>query len=195
MKVEYFFSPISAFAYIGHKKIINLKKKFNFNLILKPIDLSYILENSGGVPLNLRHSIRKKYRIIELKRFSKLNKVKINTSPRHFPPKNVNLVSRIILSCIFLKIKKDILFFFLENLWKNNKDICDLKLFKNYCKINNLDFDKIIRISNKKFIKDTLRKNNFDALKKGVFGSPTYFFKGKIYWGQDRIFLLKKNFK
>ena len=36
-------------------------------------------------------------------------------------------------------------------------------------------------------IKDRLRKLTDDALKKGVFGAPTFLINKKIFWGQDRL--------
>ena len=42
------------------------------------------------------------------------------------------------------------------------------------------------RASNEK-IKDKLRELTDDALKKGVFGAPTFLVNKKIFWGQDRI--------
>ena len=36
-------------------------------------------------------------------------------------------------------------------------------------------------------IKDRLRKLTDDALKKGVFGAPTFLVNKKIFWGQDRL--------
>lgn len=195
MKLIYYFSPISAFAFLGHKKIINIKNKFNINLEPKPIDLAYVLSKTGGVPLKLRHKSRRKYRIEEMKRFSKINKVKIILKPKFFPPKDVNLVSQIIISSNLLKVRKDIALFFFKNLWQNNRDICDLKFFEDYCKKNDLNFKKIINIAIHKKTKKILLDNTNEAIKRGVFGSPAYYFRGQIYWGQDRIFVLSKKIK
>ena len=195
MKLTYYFSPISAFAFLGHKKIINIKNKFNLNLVSKPIDLAYVLNKTGGVPLKLRHKSRKKYRIDEMKRFSQINRVKIILKPKYFPPRNANLVSQIIISSIILKVKKDITLFFFKNLWQNNKDICDLKLFEDYCERNNLNFKKIIEIAIHKKTKKILLDNTNEAIKRGVFGSPAYYYRGQIYWGQDRIFVLSNKIK
>ena len=35
--------------------------------------------------------------------------------------------------------------------------------------------------------KDKLRKLTDEALKKGVFGAPTFLVNKKIFWGQDRL--------
>ena len=36
-------------------------------------------------------------------------------------------------------------------------------------------------------IKDKLKKLTDDALKKGIFGAPTFLINKKIFWGQDRL--------
>ena len=36
-------------------------------------------------------------------------------------------------------------------------------------------------------IKDRLKKLTDDALKKGIFGAPTFLINKKIFWGQDRL--------
>ena len=36
-------------------------------------------------------------------------------------------------------------------------------------------------------IKDELKKLTNDALKKEVFGTPTFIVNDKIFWGQDRL--------
>ena len=36
-------------------------------------------------------------------------------------------------------------------------------------------------------MKDKLKKITDDALKKGIFGAPTFVANRKIFWGQDRL--------
>ena len=36
-------------------------------------------------------------------------------------------------------------------------------------------------------IKEKLKKLTNDALKKGIFGAPTFFINKKMFWGQDRL--------
>ena len=36
-------------------------------------------------------------------------------------------------------------------------------------------------------IKEKLRKMTDEALKKGIFGAPTFMVNKKIFWGQDRL--------
>ena len=36
-------------------------------------------------------------------------------------------------------------------------------------------------------IKDELKANTEQAVSRGVFGAPTFFVGGEMFWGQDRL--------
>jgi 2-hydroxychromene-2-carboxylate isomerase len=36
-------------------------------------------------------------------------------------------------------------------------------------------------------IKDALRRNTDEAVSRGVFGAPTFFVGGEMFWGNDRL--------
>ena len=57
------------------------------------------------------------------------------------------------------------------------------KVFKNLDLNPNIFFSKVSDIK----IKDKLKKLTNDALKKGIFGAPTYYVNRKIFFGQDRL--------
>ena len=44
----------------------------------------------------------------------------------------------------------------------------------------------------KKICKDAYLRNTKQALKRGVFGSPFYFYEGDYFWGQDQIGFLEE---
>ena len=64
-----------------------------------------------------------------------------------------------------------------------NDNIIINKVLKNLDLNPNIFFEKV---SDTK-IKDKLKKLTNDALKKGIFGAPTYFINRKIFFGQDRL--------
>lgn len=39
--------------------------------------------------------------------------------------------------------------------------------------------------------KDALRANTDEALKRGVFGAPTFFVQGRMFWGNDRLAIME----
>jgi 2-hydroxychromene-2-carboxylate isomerase len=44
-----------------------------------------------------------------------------------------------------------------------------------------------VALTNDPAVKDALKKNTSDAVQRGVFGAPTFFVNGEMYWGQDRL--------
>ena len=64
-----------------------------------------------------------------------------------------------------------------------NDNIIINKVLKNLDLNPNIFFEKV---SDTK-IKDKLKKLTNDALKKGIFGAPTFFVNRKIFFGQDRL--------
>ena len=44
-------------------------------------------------------------------------------------------------------------------------------------------------------VKDQLRQNTEEAVKRGAFGAPTFFVGDKMFWGNDRLPLLEAHLK
>ena len=64
-----------------------------------------------------------------------------------------------------------------------NDNIIINKVLKNLDLNPSIFFGKVSDIK----IKDKLKKLTNDALKKGIFGAPTYYVNRKIFFGQDRL--------
>ena len=72
-------------------------------------------------------------------------------------------------------------------IWKDGLNMNDPIVVEKILK--NIDLNPEIflsKVSDDK-IKNKLRKLTDDALKKGIFGAPTFLVNKKIFWGQDRL--------
>ena len=58
-----------------------------------------------------------------------------------------------------------------------------------------LDIESIKNIYFDKKVSSILEANTSDAFKNDIFGVPTFFYNGQVFWGQDRIFFLEKEIK
>ena len=78
-----------------------------------------------------------------------------------------------------------------EAVWVNNFDINnDDVIFKIAEKFVELDKIKEIYFDDKSSL--MLEENTKKAYNQDIFGVPTFIFKDKLFWGQDRIFFLEK---
>ncbi len=91
----------------------------------------------------------------------------------------------------YLSVKEEIKAIYLETFfnayWRDNIDLENEDEIKNL--LNNIDVDKneffedLDRIE----IKEKLKEVTELALKKEVFGAPTFIVNDKLFWGQDRL--------
>ena len=83
--VDYYFSPISPWTYLGHARFADMAKRHGAAVNVKPADFGKVFPVSGGLPLAKRAPQRQAYRLVELKRFRDHLKLPLNLQPKFFP--------------------------------------------------------------------------------------------------------------
>ncbi len=83
--VDYFFSPVSPWTYLGGKRVEGMARKYGVELRYKPCDYGKIFAASGGLPLGQRPKQRQAYRLVELERWRDFLGIRLNLQPKHFP--------------------------------------------------------------------------------------------------------------
>ena len=143
------------------------------------------LHNSAGITPAAFIKIKSKYMIEDTKLIARKKNIKFNFNS-YFPIKTVNLMRGILIAeqDDFEKIYIEKIF---NAIWKDGLNMNDPIVINKVLK--NVDINPEIfinKLTNEK-IKEKLRKLTEEALKKGVFGAPTFRINNKIFWGQDRI--------
>ena len=182
--IEFYFDFSSPYSYIGYKEINQLEKKGSFKIKYMPIFLGG-LHNSAGITPAAFISIKSKYMLEDTKLISKKKNIKFNFNS-YFPIKTINLMRGFIIAeeDDFEKVYAEKIF---NAIWKDGLNMNDPIVINKVLKNMDLNPETFLgRASNEK-IKDKLRELTDDALKKGVFGAPTFLVNKKIFWGQDRI--------
>src|ERR1039457_4658254 len=83
--VDYYFSPMSPWTYLGHARFADMAKRHDAAVNVKPADFGKVFPVSGGLPLAKRAPQRQAYRMLELKRFRDHLKLPLNLQPKFFP--------------------------------------------------------------------------------------------------------------
>src|SRR6478735_8381270 len=97
--IEYYFSFISSWSYIGSRRIRDLAKKHNAQVIYKPVDLMHLFSVSGGLPVKDRAVQRQAYRLLEIERWTKKNNLPIVKHPKYYPT-DPSLAHRLLLAAV-----------------------------------------------------------------------------------------------
>jgi len=193
MKIEYFYSLASPFTYLGSEKFQSIAKKYNAEIVEKPCDLvGGIFSKTGGVPVPQRSPQRQKYRLDELKRWSEFLNIKINVKPKFFPPTNPHIPATYTIAANLLGVKVFFGHELLKKLWIEEQDISNEKNIELISKQFKIDFKALSSLAKSEKVSKIYSDNTEEAIKKNVFGAPTYIFNSELFWGQDRLEFLDR---
>ena len=182
--IEFYFDFSSPYAYLGFKEIKKYEKKYPFQIKYMPIFLGG-LHNSADITPAAFNKIKSKYMIQDTKLVANKKNIKFSFNS-YFPIKTVNFMRGVIIAKDnnYEKIYIEKIF---DSIWRYglnmNDNIIINKVLKNLDLNPSIFFGKVSDIK----IKDKLKKLTNDALKKGIFGAPTYYVNRKIFFGQDRL--------
>ena len=196
MKIEYYYSVASPYAYMGIDRFQELVKKYSLEVLEKPFDLvGKVFPETGGVPVQKRHPARQKYRLIEIERFGKKNNLKINKQPKFFPPTDPHKAALFTIATIAngqnLNFGKEVL----TKLWADEQDISQDAVLENICKKLNINFSELKKQAETEEIENIYLSNSQEAIDKGVFGAPSFILNNELFWGQDRLDFLEDKIK
>ncbi|KAM0186772.1 hypothetical protein ACHAPI_011498 [Fusarium lateritium] len=198
--IEYYFSFISLWSYIGSRRLQALAKQHDAKIIYKPIDLLHIFSISGGLPVKQRSVQRQAYRLVEMERWAEVRDLPIVQQPKFYPA-DPSLAHRVLLAAIEELGNEDasVSEFArrgLETVWANESDIADPATIVQVANASGLDGDRLIERARKesKFA-DQETSLTKEAVDRRFFGAPFYIYRGEPFWGQDRLEMLDEVIK
>ena len=196
MKIEYYYSVASPYAYMGIDRFQELVKKYSLEVLEKPFDLvGKVFPDTGGVPVPKRHPARQKYRLLEIERFGKKLSLKINKQPKFFPPADPHKAALFTIATIMngqnLNFGKEVL----TRLWADEQDISQDAVLEDICKKLDINFNELKKQADSDEIKNIYASNSQEAIDKGVFGAPSFIIDNELFWGQDRLDFLEDKIK
>ena len=190
--IDYYFSLLSDWAYFGGERLEQLARSHGATINHMPINLSKIYEGSGGILLQKRSSQRQQYRVVELVRWSQFLGIPIVIQPKHYPTDD-ELAECMIIAAKRARLDAGLLINALHRaIWAQERDLSDPETLIKIADGLGMDGAKLVKEARKKNYKDAYLRNTKNALKRGVFGSPFYFYENDYFWGQDQISFLEE---
>lgn len=185
--IEYYFTSISPFAFMGHDTLMEIAKRHGKEVDFKPFNLASVWEISGAVVPAQRPPMRQRYRMIELQRVAEFRKLPLNPEPAHFPT-NPALADHCIIAIV--EAGKDPASFARavgEAVWINNLQIASEDVISELLAKSGYDANVILAAANDEKTADIRAANSQAAIKADAVGAPAYVYKGEVFWGQDRL--------
>ena len=196
MDIQYFFTPVSPWAYLGHERFCAIAKAVSARVEVLPVDYGAIFPISGGLPLAKRAPQRQAYRLVELKRFSQWLNVPLVVQPKFFPVDGT-AASRLIIATQQAAGPQAALTLtgaMMRSVWAEQRNLADRDTLAALLAENSLAA-ALLAQSDAPELAAAYEANTQRAIATGVFGAPSYVVEGEIFWGQDRLEFLERRLR
>ena len=188
--IEYFYSAHSAFAYLGAPALSQIAQRTGAKVIHRPFDFLPVVQAAGAQGFKERSAAHIAYFFgRELRRWAQWRDLEIlDYRPTHHD-NSLALASRMILAA---PDKDSLSFAILQAHWCYDTDIADPDALRVIAQDCGVDADKLLRNAQSAEIQAQFATNTREAIARGVFGSPTYFVEGDMFYGQDRLDMVER---
>jgi len=185
--VEYYFSFISLWSYIGSLAFQNLVKRHDIHVEFKPIDLFAVFAAGGGKPVRERPPQRQAYRLVEMERWKRIRGIPLVTWPKFYPA-DPSLGHRMLISAI--REGNDVTAFAhagLKAVWADELNVEDTDTLIDLANGSGLDGRHLLAQAIEPEMAARETSLTREAIGRQLFGAPFYFYRGEPFWGQDRL--------
>jgi 2-hydroxychromene-2-carboxylate isomerase len=188
--VEYYFSFVSLWSYVGSRVFSDLVERRALEVVFKPIDLLAVFSVSGGLPVKQRAKQRQAYRLVEMQRWREIRNIPLVLHPRYYPADPAP-GHRMLLAA--LRAGKDVRAFAnaaLQAVWADELDIANPETLVVLADRTGLDGKRLLAEIADPALQARADELTREAIDRQVFGAPFYVYRGEPFWGQDRLEML-----
>ena len=187
--IDYYFAPNSPWSYLGHDRLAIIARKHRATIDLKPVDYAQIFPVTGGLPVAKRAPTRQQYRLVELARWRKHNRLQLTVEPKYFP------YDAALASLLIVAAKADlgetlamlIASAIFKGCWVEERDMANPEELHDIVKSQGLNTAELVASARSDETRSRYQALTDEALARGVYGAPTYFYNDEMFWGQDRL--------
>jgi 2-hydroxychromene-2-carboxylate isomerase len=189
--LDFWYDFHSPFAYLAASRIEDIVRRHSVGLNWRPLHLPKLIEAIGGrQPLKENAAFLAWYRQ-DLQDQAALCGVTIRYHP-DFPLKPARALRAALRAGELGAIAPFSLAVY-RAYWTDNRDISDLAVLGELAAGCGLDGRDIERAAVGDRYRDRLAKNTEAAVAAGVFGVPTVIWRGKLFFGNDRLDWLERS--
>ena len=191
--IEYFYSAHSSFAYLGSARFMEIAAAAGRPIAHRPVDLGLVVEATGPGWNGDRTPSRRAYFFGRDKQhWGEYRSVPImDRRPAHHD-NDMTLANCMVIAGVRQNINVDALAHaMLEAHWRDDADLADAQTLAAIGVSAGLDPAPLLDAALTPEISAVYAANTEEAISRSVFGSPTYFVDGDMFYGQDRLELVE----
>ncbi len=193
-EIEYFYAAHSAFAYLGSARLMQIAKAAGRTIAHKPVDLRRVVAEAGAGAFGKRSKAHVQYYFgREIERWSEYREAPVlGHIPTHHAH-DITLPNCTLIAGMVQGHNIDALAHaMLEQHWRHDADLADPKTLQRIAASVGIDGVPLLAAAGSEEVRAIYLANTEEALSRSVFGSPTYFVDGDMFYGQDHLELVER---
>jgi 2-hydroxychromene-2-carboxylate isomerase len=183
--VEFFFDYGSAFSYLADKRLPAIAARTRAMVVYRPMLLGAVLKatrNSSPGAVAAKGA----YMCDDLARFARRHGICFKPNPFAFRFNTLHIMRGAVASRrlgVFERYHGAIF----DAVWSQRRDLGNDTTFRAVVEAAGIDAPRLFAAIEEDATKDELRRNTEEAVRRDVFGAPTFFVGEEMFWGNDRL--------
>ncbi|QDL39107.1 2-hydroxychromene-2-carboxylate isomerase [Rhodoferax sediminis] len=189
--VEFYFDFGSPASYLAYTQLPALCRETGAALVWKPMLLGGVFQATGNhSPATI--PAKGAYTFTDFDRFAKRYGVPLKQNP-YFPINTLTLMR----GAAGLQLREPARFgayvdAIFHAIWVDAQNLNDPATVAAALQAAGFDAPALLALTREPEVKDRLKAMTQEAIDRGVFGAPTFFAGGQMFWGQDRLDFVKE---
>jgi 2-hydroxychromene-2-carboxylate isomerase len=189
--IEFFFDYGSPYSYLADHRLAAMAEGSDLEIVFRPMLLGGVFKATGNQsPMMETIEAKRAYGGLALRRAARAYGAAFESNPNF--PINTLLLMRSAVAAqnegVFETFHRAVYPAF----WVDGLDLGDPAILTKLLDDAGLDGARLTTLAGEDAAKSGLRANTDEAVARGAFGAPTFFFEGEMYFGADHLFFLEK---
>lgn len=188
-QLEFIFDFASPNAYLAYHALGPILETTGAELVITPCLLGGIFKaTSNQAPMVAFGGIKGKmdYEMLEMRRFIGRHHLTAFKMNPHFPLNSIHAI-RGFIAAQATGVGSTYLEAVLQGFWEDGLKMDDMEVIADVATQAGLDGPALMAATAAPEVKATLVANTAAAVARGVFGIPSFFVAGELYFGKDRL--------
>lgn len=185
--IEFYFDFSSPYSYLASEEIEALAERHGCNLHWRPTLLGAIFKTSGGTPLTEGYGAKARYSVRDFGRSAAF----IGVPYRHPSVFPVGAVSAARSVLWLQREEPQQVSAFVHAVFRaffvSDRNIAESSVVMDIARALGVDPQRLAAGIQEDSVKNALRQQVEQSIARGVFGAPTIFIDGEMFWGHDRL--------
>jgi 2-hydroxychromene-2-carboxylate isomerase len=185
-KLEFFYDYVSAYSYLVNSQVEKIE---GAQVHYRPMLLGAVMQASGNRPPG-SVAAKRAYLGKDLARWADLYDIPFRSNSVF--PQNTLSALRLAIAAqrrgVFHNVHQELF----DSMFVHDRNLDDREVLANILTGAGLSADELISDISDPSIKDELKDNTEEAVRRGVFGAPTFFVGDQMFFGNDRLDFIRE---